>query len=288
MRQFLIAAGILVLAASPAAADLNVVYKGTESFTGKEIPAEARYAVSDGRIAVVQLGSHRSRMLFLQKEGVLRVIDDEKKSYIDFDEAQLDQMHDTAAQARSQMDAAMEKMTPEQRKMMAGMMPKGMPGMGSAPATPPTTHVKSSETATIKGYLCTRVDIMRGDEKRAEYWGTMSKDLSIDDADLATMEGLHEFLGKLTDTMSPLTGKQGGGSQGFDWDAKEAGFPVVTRCFHGDKRVLDLTMDTFDRKPADASWFEVPKGYSKQDFSLDQKPPRHGKGGLKEPKETSQ
>ena len=144
-----------ILAASSAAGDLNVAYKGTGSFDGKDVPVEAHYSITAGRVAVVEQGAHGGRILFLQKEGILRMVDDAHKSYFDLDQAKLEQLHSTVSDAQAKMDEAMAQMSPEQRKMMAGMMANG-PSAGARLAV---EHVKSAAptSAPSTGARCRRI-----------------------------------------------------------------------------------------------------------------------------------
>ncbi len=263
MRPALVVVAAMALGAAPASADLNVVYKGTESFGDKPTPAEARCSIAKGRAVMVQKGSMRARMVFLQKEGVLRVIDDSQRTYVDMDRAMMDDMSGMAASAKAQMDEGMAKLSPEQRKMMESMM--GQRLQQAAPVA--DKFVRSDETATIKGYPCTRVDVMRGPDKKAEYWGTLSKDFQMSADEKQTLTDMQAFMAGFVNSMTPLTGKGAGGVRGFQFDAAVAGYPIVTRCFTNGKKILDLTMDSFDRDAAPDSLFALPKGYTKQDLS---------------------
>ena len=71
--------------AAPASAQFNTYYSGTERKDGKSVPATAQFSVEKGRVAVVMKGSRSSRMLFLEKQGVLRVVDDGSKTYFHLD-----------------------------------------------------------------------------------------------------------------------------------------------------------------------------------------------------------
>ncbi len=263
MRHAVLAPLALILAAAPALADLNVVYKGTENFTGKEIPAEARYSITGGRVAVVQKGSHSGRMLFDRKTGVLRVVDDDNKTYVDMDQAMLESFQSTAANARADLDKAMAQMTPEQRKMMEGMVESRL--QAARPVA--DEFVRTDETAQIKGYTCTRVNVMRGTEKRAEYWGTPSKDFAMSPEERQTMVDMQAYLDRFVNSMTPLTGGGTSGARGFRWDTKLDGYPIVTRCFKGERRILDLTMESFNHDAISEDLFKIPEDYKKQDLS---------------------
>jgi len=245
----------LLFAAAPASAQFNTYYSGTERKNGTSVPATAQFSVEKGRVAVIMKGSRSSRMLFLEKQGVLRVVDDASKSYFD-----LDKQSGPDGGAMEQMEKQLAQMPPEQRKMAEQMM---QGAMGSAKPTP-TTYVWTKEKQTIKGYDCTKVEAMVGDQKRSEYWGTTSADFKMTPDERNTMLAMQ---GYLRNFMIMVRGGEGdGSSRAFQWDTSVDGYPLITRCFdHGDT-TLDLKLASFDRKPLDKDLFEVPSGFKKQDF----------------------
>jgi hypothetical protein len=237
--------------AAPASAQFNTYYSGTERRDGKSVPATAQFSVEKGRVAVIMKGSRSSRMLFLEKEGVLRVVDEGTKTYFDLDRQSAE------AGAMGDMEKQLAQMPPEQRKMAEQMM---QGAMASAKPTP-TTYVWTKEKQTIKGYETTKVECMVGEDKRSEYWGTTSADFKMTPDQRNTMLAMQGYLRSF---MIGVKGSEGG-SRAFQWDTSVDGYPLVTRCFdHGDT-TLDLRLDRFDRKPVDKDLFET-SGYKKQDF----------------------
>jgi len=245
----------LLFVAAPASAQFNTYYSGTERNDGRSVPATAQFSVEKGRVAVIMKGSRSSRMLFLEKEGVLRVVDDATKTYFD-----LDRQATQGGDPMDEMEKQLAQMPPEQRKMAEQMM-QGT--MGNAKPKP-TTYVWTKEKQTIKGYDCTKVEAMVGDEKRSEYWGTTSADFKMTPDERNTMLAMQGYLRSFI--IRVKGGEGDGSSRAFQWDTSVDGYPLVSRCFdHGDT-TLDLRLESFDRKPLGKSLFEVPSGFKKQDF----------------------
>lgn len=262
MRHSALVPLLLLAVAAPAAAQLNTYYRGTQVVDGKEIPATAQFSIEKGRIAMIMKGARSARMIFVESDHRLRVIDDETKSYFDLDRAGM-QKDATSMMAEAQKQ--MEKLPPDQRAMAEKMMQ----GALSAQAPPPTKYVWSQEKKTIGGYDCTRVDVMRGDDKRAEYWGTTSKDFTMSDAEHKTILAMQDYLRNFLIMVQPAGGGSGGdGPRAFQWDTSVDGYPVVTRCFDNGKMTLDMALASFDRKALAKDLFETPSGYKKQDVSL--------------------
>ena len=93
----------LVLSAAPAAAQFNAYYAGTQRVDGKDLPCSTQFSVEKGRVAVLLEGAHRSRMLFTQEDGKLRVVDDATRTWFDLDRKQLDGMSSAMADMQKQL-----------------------------------------------------------------------------------------------------------------------------------------------------------------------------------------
>lgn len=241
----------------PAAAQFNTYYKGMVREGGKDVPATAQFSVEAGRVAVIMRGATIQRMLFLENEHVLRVVDDTRGSYVDLGTA--GSMASGLAAQMAEMQKQMAKLPPAQRAMAEQMMRGTMGAMQQ----PPDDYVWSTETKTISGYDATRVDIMQGGVKRAEYWGTTSADFRMSDAERTTMLAMQDYLRTSMITASPAGG---GPSRAFQWDTSKDGYPVLTRCFNGGEMTLELQLQSVDRKALAGDLFAIPSTYTKQEF----------------------
>jgi hypothetical protein len=248
---------LALLCATPAHAQFTVHYHGTQDAGGKDMRCTAQFSVEKGRVAVVMKGAHASRMLFLEKDKVLRLVDDDGKTYVDLDQKTLSATG--GGDAMSQMEQQMAKMTPEQREQTEKMM-QGM--MAAVKAPEPDRYVWSQEKQTVHGYECTRVDVMQGDVKRAEYWGTPSPDFKMKDEEHATMLAMQAYLRDQVIQVIPGSGE---GARAFQWDTSVDGYPLISRCFHGDHATLDLQYESLDHAPLASDLFKV-AGYKKQEF----------------------
>lgn len=261
MTRFCAIVLILAAAAAPARAELNTYYAGSVLREGKMVPATAVFSIQPGRVAMVMKDATTSnRMLFLEKEQVLRIIDDSGKNYFDIGKGG---MAGEASSQVAEMQKQMAKMPPAQRAMAEQMM-QGM--IGTVKSPPKDTYVWSQEKKTIAGYECTRVDVMQGDVKKAEYWGTPSPDFKMSEKERATMLAMQDYLRNYV--IGVKGGSEGGGDRAFQWDTSVDGYPIVSRCFNGDQMTVDLQLQSFDRKKPGDDLFETPKGYKKQDFAM--------------------
>src|SRR5262249_12576537 len=153
-------------------------------------------SVEKGRVAMVLKGARDTRILFLEDEHVLRIVDDSRKMYFDIakgemgaDGGQMEGVERQLEEAKKQL----AQLPPGQREMAEKMM--GMNAAGKAKAASPPEYVWTKETQKVAGYECTRVDVMRDGEKHAEYWGTTSPDFRLGDDERAAVVEMQEYLG---------------------------------------------------------------------------------------------
>lgn len=259
LRTIALTVAAVAIAAGPARAQLTTLYKGVQREGQKETPATAQFSVEEGRVGMIMKASRLSRMLFLEKEQVLRIVDDDSKTYFDLGQSSLHGPGTDVASAMANVQKMLDQMPPEQRKMAEGMMQTSLGGMKQEPQSQ-TVYVRTNEKKTISGYESTRVEARRGDAKVSEYWGTTSSDLKMTPAERRTMLTMQGYLRNFLITVRSA---DGGGLRAFEWDTSVDGFPVITRCFRGSETTLDLTLDSFHRKPLPDELFAVPPDYKK-------------------------
>ncbi len=269
MRPFVIAALAVLVVASPAAAQFTARYEGVQKVGDKRVPVVQQISIDQGRVAMVLKGERSGRILFLQKDNVLRMIDDSGKTWMDLDRAAMKQQ---IGGAMDEMQKQMANMPPEQRAMVEKMM-KG--NMAAAKTPPPTVYMWTKEHQKVKGYDCTKVEVLEGEEKRAEYWGTPSADFKLKEPERATVIAMQSSLRDFLIQVAPAGGNP---NRAFQWDTSTDGFPLISRCFTGADTTLDVRLTSWDRKPIADDLFKVPDGYAKQDMGL---PPAGARGPRK-------
>jgi hypothetical protein len=232
---------------------LNAFYKGTESFNGKDVSATATMSYSDGRAVMAVKGSKNFRMIYLQKEGVLRMVDDTGKMVVDIQEG-TDLM-------TSEMSKQLGQLPPEQRQMAEQMM-RGLRGAAVAPPT--KEFVWTKEKTTVKGYECTWVNILEAGVKRAAYCGTASPDFKMSGSVLDAALGMTRSLGQSIPSFAGASGSGQAATRGFQWDTSKEGYPLISRCFEADRIILNLELDSFNRENPSEELFSIPKNYKKQ------------------------
>jgi hypothetical protein len=251
----LLTPAIVVAAAAPAGAQLNTYYRGTVREGGKYVPATAQFSLEPGRVAMILRSGTTRRMLFLESEQVLRMVDDTRGSYADLG-AMSGQPANPSAQL-AEMQRQLDRLPPEQRAMAQQMMQSTM----GAAQPAPDTYVWTTERKTIAGYDATRVEVMQGSVKRAEYWGTKSADFRMSDAERKTMLAMQDYLRNYIIMVTPAGG---GEARAFQWDTSVDGYPVLSRCFKDGEMTVELQLDSLNRKPLAGDLFAIPSSYTKE------------------------
>jgi Domain of unknown function (DUF4412) len=270
-RGFLVALPLFF--AAPAWAGFNAYYEGTVVDQGKTVPAKAQFSVEKGRVAAIMKGAKSYRMLFLEKEQDLRLVSDDDKTYVDLDKKALESMHGDVSAELAKMQSQMAKLSPEQRAMAEQMMGQAM---SSAAVQPEDVYVQSQEHQTIRGHDCTRVDVMQGTTKRAEYWGSTDDEFVMTKEERTTILAMQSYLRNYLLQMR-TDGEDGTSMRAFRWDTRTDGFPLITRCFRGDQATLDLHLIASDKKDLAEDLFKAPSGYKKRDLAADTHAMAHGR-----------
>jgi hypothetical protein len=259
MRNALITLA-LCAAGAPVGAQFTTTYTGKQWVNDKEYPATAVFAVENGRIAMVLTGAKHVRMLFDDKAGILRLVEEDSKQYIDLTKDSRAAMDPSGQLA--QMQKQLEALPKEQRAMAESMMQQAMAGM--AKSQDQLVYNWTTDKLKISGYDCTRVEGIRGNEKVTEYCGSTSDDFKLKDSERQTVLDMQGYLRNFLITVK----SDDGSARAFTWDTKTDGYPVLTRCFANGKMTLDLSLATVSRKgPTDDQFrvdgfkkMEMPKG----------------------------
>jgi hypothetical protein len=256
VRTTLLIGFAITAAGVPAAAQFTTTYTGTQRSGDKEVPASAQFSVESGRAAMIMKGVRSARMLFDQKEGVLRMVSDDDKMYFEVTKTS-GGGSDMMASMQKQLDA----MPKEQRQMAEAMMKSAM---GAGSQAPPLVYEWTKEKQTAAGYECTMVHGMRGDAKVTEYCGSTSPDFKMSDAERKTILDMQGYLRNLGIV---VRGHDDDTARAFQWDSSVDGYPVITRCFVNGQMTLDLLLGSVNRHALPHDLFAVPSGYKKMDMS---------------------
>jgi hypothetical protein len=239
----LVSASTLVAAQAP-----GIVMVHQETRDGKTTSTNIQIDKSHMR---TESGS--SAFVFDGDAQVMRVINNERKSYTEMTKAQMQEMS-------QQMSAAMEKLKnlpPEQRAMMEKMMARGGRGMG-LPSVAAITY-KAAGADKAGQWACSKYDGTREGQKVVEICTVEPKALGLTPADFEVAKQLAEFMKSLMPQMAEqitVNGTQA--EQGF------SGIPIRRSTISNGKVTSTSELKEIRREPIPASAWQVPAGYKRE------------------------
>ena len=242
MRLITAVAASLVTVAVVSAQSPGVVIVQEMTRDGKTMTNTTQMDKSHMRVEMAST----SVFIFDGEAQVARIVNMDKKSYMEMTKADLEKMQQQTA-------AAMEKM-----KSMPGggaLMGKMMGGRGN---TTPITY-KATGSDKVGQWTCSKYDGTRGNEKVTELCTVEPKALGLTAGDFEVAQQLAEFMKAMMPTMDNQITVNGNAAQnGF------AGVPVRTTTFSGGKPSITMETKSIKHEPIPASAWQAPAGFKKQ------------------------
>lgn len=261
-RALLLAAGLAVLSA-PALADSTLNFE-LRDLKKKDVSTSTQVCrISGHNLAVDVTGAEQARMIFLGDKQTIYIINDKDKNYMLLDKAGMEAMAAQIDEASAMLQAQLAKLPPEQRAMMEKNMAKMMGGAAAR------THeyVSASETKSINGFGCHRVDIMTDEVKTGESWNAAIDALKVPASDYQIYRDFMAMLDPLVKSSRQMLGGLNlGGGEDHKGGKGPAEFSVLTRFLDGEKVRSEVELKSIDHAAVDASAFQLPEGYKQKDF----------------------
>jgi len=205
--------------------------------------------------------SHASSesMAFLFDDGskTARVVNMDKKTYMEMNAAMQQQMQ----QAMAQMQAQLASLPPAQRAAMEQMMKGrgGFPGAGGAEA--PKIEYRQAGSDKVGQWACTKYDGYQGQQKVMEVCAADPKDLGVTSADFEVAKHLADFLrGFMPQAANQIVVSGNPAEQGF------SGIPVRRTTYVNGRPDTVSEIKEVRREAIPASAFQVPSGFKREDI----------------------
>lgn len=265
MKRLTVTLLALTLLAASAEADVTIKMSRTDLTEKNPTPQSGTTLLTGDKMASIWAplegkkdAGDDSHLIYRGDKQTIWVIKDSDKSYMEMTKASIDAMGQKLDGAMAQMKAEMEKMTPEQRKMMEGHLP-AMSGMSEG-EKPPRVAKKTGETKTINGFPCVKYTIHVGDQLHSEVWATPMSKFGVSKADMQVLTDM----AKMFESITARFKSKGAGSMmnpdGID------GVPVSTTTFDDEGKPTGvMEFQSVAHGAVDAAQFEVPAGYKLKD-----------------------
>ena len=188
------------------------------------------------------------------------MIDLKEKSYVVLDRASMQAMGTQMASARSQMDAELAGLPPEQRAMVERMMAGGGPA-GAGTAAPKPSVVDTGRSESAEGRTCRVWNVTRAGAVATQHCVVPYETLPGEEDVRAVVERIASLTEDLRNSLPQMQATIGDTAQGMN------GYPVVTRYFEGGKPTgRERHVTSWREESVAADKFEVPKGFERRDL----------------------
>ncbi len=250
------------LTASPATAASGVliaqkVTSGTTTTTHQSQIEQTRM-----RSEIVASTGRRQTVVFDGAAQVLRMIDDEAKTYTEMSKTDLDGMRGQMGAAMTQLQEQMKNMPPEQRARMEALMKgRGAAMPGAAAATP--TEYKKTGTDQVGRWTCDKYEGTKNGEKVSEVCTVAPSALGFTAADFEVTRQLAEFFTSLIPQAAEGLFRIGSATPNPN---SFSGLPVRFVSFRGGDIQTVSEMTDASRQDFPDTLFQVPAGYQKREF----------------------
>lgn len=254
-RKCLLAA-LLLTVGMKVQADATVVFAAAGDGHNK---AAAKIEISNGRIRSSSPGEGSAYMIFDAGADHFTMIDVKRKTYMVFDQQQIQELANLQKRAMEQMETTLASLPAAQREQMRKMMSGMMGGMNTGAKPKPHRYLRSGKTETVAGHECEVLEVYVGDEKIAEQCVVGQKQLGIPADDYHTLKAMQGFIVELV-SQFPMVDEQimEYGEPGRDEiPVRYSHYSKLTGTTRGELR--SISFETID-----ASRFVIPKGYKQQ------------------------
>jgi Domain of unknown function (DUF4412) len=246
---------IAALFSVPAYADFRATYRATQGDGGGLGTIE----VAGGKM---RMNANDTSVIFDVARKEYLVIDHKKREYLRMDEASIESMSAAVKDSQAQLNAAMERLPPEQRAMIEKQMAARMPAGGAAMTGGPKAVVDLKATgssAKVAGYACEVYEVRVNGERQSESCLADAKQFGASAADTATVKQAMEF-GRA------MSSKISGGLVSMDFNAFNADrFPVrMVRYDRGAAAGTSELQEVSASLSLPASEFTIPAGYQER------------------------
>jgi hypothetical protein len=243
----------------------SATYAGAYLETASGAPGSKQPQVNkmwfDGGRMRTENGGQGEGAVAIFKDQAMYVLNPQSKSYRKIDKATVDQLSAQLAQARKQMEAAMQNMPPERRAMMEKMMG----GAGGAAAQAPKRVLKNTgRTETVAGIKCTVWEASAGGQKEEELCAAPPSAITGGDEMMQTLRDVGEMLKGFTQAFPA------GSKANNAWSDMDSikGLPILTRSFDGGKVTSETRLAAVRKESIAASQFDVPAGYTEKKMTF--------------------
>jgi Domain of unknown function (DUF4412) len=252
---------VIGLTAAPATAASGVLIAQKVTNGSTTTTTQSQIEPTRMRSEIASSTGRKQAVVFDGAAQVMRMIDDDGKTYTEMSKTDLDQMRGQMDGAMAQMQEQLKNMPPEQRARMEALM-KGRGAAMTAVAGPPTEYKKIG-TDKVGKWTCDKYEGMKSGEKVSEVCTVAPSALGFTPADFEVTRQLTEFFKSMMPQAAEGLFSIGSATPNTN---AFSGLPVRFVSFRNGavQTVSELTEASRQNFPD--TLFQVPAGYQKREF----------------------
>lgn len=251
----------LIAAPAAAANGLLIAQKVTSGTT--TTTHQSQIEATRMRSEIASSAGRKQTIVFDGAAQVMRMIDDDAKTYTEMAKADLERMRAQMDGAMAQMQEQLKNMPPEQRARMEALM-KGRGAAIPGAAGPPTEYKKVG-TDKVGRWTCDKYEGTKNGEKVSEVCTAAPSALGFTAADFEVTRQLAEFFKSMMPQAADGLFAFSIGSTAQNPHAF-AGLPVRFVSFKGGNIQTVSEVTEASRQNFPDALFQVPAGYQKREF----------------------
>ncbi len=259
---------ITVLLLLSVSVQAGIVVKMSQETEGMSIQSQQTMFIDKDRLRMEMSGQEENQtIIFRGDKNVFWVIDNEKKSYFEMTEDDIVKLKSQMENMQKMMKEQMKNMPEEQRKMMEKMMPTSMPSGEKEK----TTYTKKASGVKVGKWTTTHYEGTIKGKKSDELWTVDWSQVGFDRADFVVMTKMADFFSALSQEATDFMQV---GSEEWEKEMGISGMPVRWVDYMNGDKTSEGSLQDISKKDLDASLFELPTGFSKDQSPWD----KQGKG----------
>lgn len=233
----------------------------TLSFNDGRQPDPTSFLIKNGQVLMQgkspQGGEFAS--IYDSKKNHFLIVDYGRQNFYVMDKPLLNKqiklMEEMRAQMKQNMQAQIQQLPPEQKKMME----QRMDAMLNPPKPPPMKITRTGKAESINGIDCSLFDVHRGEEKVREVCVAKTEELKISETDYNTLRNMFAYMKDMAETLakqSPM------GSDDGAMMAEMDGIPVEMRDL---RQGFVSRLEGVSNDDISPSLFQIPSTFQKVD-----------------------
>ena len=244
-------------------AQAGVIVKMTQEAKSMNMQSQQTMYIEKDRLRMEMSGQEENQtIIFRGDKNIFWVIDNTKKSYFEMTQDDVVKLKSQMDNMQKMMMEQMKNMPEEQRKMMEEMMPTSMP----AEKKEKTTYTKKASGVKVGKWSTTHYEGTKAGKKSDDLWTVDWSEAGFNRSDFAVMTKMADFFSALSQEATDFMQV---GSESWEKEMGISGMPVRWIDYMDGGSKNEGSVQDISRKDLEASLFELPAGFSKDQSPWD-------------------